>query len=201
MGIEQILTLLVFLFPLAYSPGPGNMFFAANGARFGFQATLGATAGYHIATFVLTVPIGLGFAVVFSELPELFLVLKVLGALYVLSLAWKLFRAGEANGEHQAVPANFIDGAALLVLNPKAYIIIMLMFSQFLEETSTFGAVVVITVVFTLNNLVAFTLWTLIGDRLARLFRTKEKARYLNTLFGGLLGIVGLWMLFSQLGF
>ena len=56
------LTLLIFLFPLAYSPGPGNLFFAANGARFGFWATVPANIGYHIATWFVTLAVGGGDA-------------------------------------------------------------------------------------------------------------------------------------------
>ena len=37
---EITIALIIFLFPLAYSPGPGNMFFATNGARFGFATTV-----------------------------------------------------------------------------------------------------------------------------------------------------------------
>lgn len=44
--LATALALVVFPFALAYSPGPGNMFFAANGARFGLQATLPANFGY-----------------------------------------------------------------------------------------------------------------------------------------------------------
>ena len=57
--IEITIALIIFLFPLAYSPGPGNMFFAANGARFGFAATVPSNIGYHIATWLVTVVIGL----------------------------------------------------------------------------------------------------------------------------------------------
>ena len=54
-------TLIIFLFPLAYSPGPGNMFFAALAARGGWSSTLPANIGYHIATWFVTAAIGLGF--------------------------------------------------------------------------------------------------------------------------------------------
>ena len=60
--IETILALVVFLFPLAYSPGPGNMFFAAIGARFGTRASFEASAGYHVATWIVTFAVGYGFA-------------------------------------------------------------------------------------------------------------------------------------------
>ena len=61
MSVIEIFALIIFLFPLAFSPGPGNMFFAANGARFGFVNTLSANLGYHLATIIVTFLIGFGF--------------------------------------------------------------------------------------------------------------------------------------------
>jgi threonine/homoserine/homoserine lactone efflux protein len=42
---ELVPALLLFLLPLAYSPGPGNLFFAATGARFGLAATAPRATG------------------------------------------------------------------------------------------------------------------------------------------------------------
>lgn len=191
--------LIVFLFPLAYSPGPGNLFFAANAARFGFAATLPATAGYHLATWAVTAAIGFGFAAALDLAPQFFAVLKTAGSLYVLWLAWKLLRAGVFEDAPEARPASFASGAALLVLNPKAYVIIALMFSQFLEpDAPAAGAPVLwITTVFTLNNLLAFTVWALAGGSLSGLFRSAGGARSLNLLFGTILACVAVWMLLS----
>lgn len=120
----------------------------------------------------------------------------IAGSLYVLWLAWKLGTAGRA-GHQEAKAASFWDGAVLLILNPKAYVIIALMFSQFLVATSSVLQVAVISVIFTLNNLVAFTLWTTLGDWLGKTFRSEERARYLNATFGVILATVGGWMLVS----
>jgi len=197
--VETTVALILFLFPLAYSPGPGNVFFAANSARFGFRATLPANAGYHVATWIVTAAIGFGFIAALERFPQFFVVLKVAGSLYVLWLAWKMFRAGTLKGATEAKPAQFADGIFLLILNPKAYVIIALMFTQFLDQTGmgTVAAVVSITTVFTLNNLIAFSIWALVGDRIAGYFRTPESARKLNTLFGGVLAAVAVWMLLS----
>ena len=92
--IASMLALLVFLFPLACSPGPGNMFFAANGARFGVRATIPASAGYHLATWIVTAAIGFGFMATLERLPGLFMAIKWAGSACMLYLAWKLFRAG-----------------------------------------------------------------------------------------------------------
>jgi len=197
--IQTIVALVLFLFPLAYSPGPGNMFFAANGARFGFRATVPANLGYHCATWFATAAIGFGFVTAIDQAPQLFSVLKVAGSLYVLWLAWKFLAAGILHGAQDAHPATFKDGVILLALNPKAYVIIALMFTQFLTQLNTgnMASVLVISTVFTLNNLIAFSIWTLIGDTLAGYFRTPKSAQRLNLMFGGLLSVVAIWMLIS----
>ncbi|MCB5199299.1 hypothetical protein LGQ03_08600 [Loktanella sp. TSTF-M6] len=77
---QLTIALILFLAPLAYSPGPGNMFFAANGARFGFRATVPANLGYHAATLVVTIGIGLGFDWISREAP-MFLAFSLYAAL------------------------------------------------------------------------------------------------------------------------
>lgn len=196
---QTAFALVLFLFPLAYSPGPGNMFFAANGARFGFRSTVAANFGYHIATWVVTAAIGLGFIAALDKFPQTFVALKIAGFLYVLWIAWKLFKAGTLEGYETAKPATFKDGIILLILNPKAYVIIALMFTQFLgqSERGWLATVFLITTIFTLNNLIAFSIWALIGDKIAGCFRTPDSARKLNMLFGVVLAAVAVWMLLS----
>ncbi|NIZ60515.1 lysine transporter LysE [Sedimentitalea sp. CY04] len=196
---QTLVSLAAFLFPLAYSPGPGNMFFAANGARFGLLATLRANFGYHLATWLVTAAIGLGFVTTLDRFPQIFVLLKWAGAVYVFWLAWKLIRSGVLQGNESARPASFVDGAVLLLLNPKGYVIIALMFSQFLTPSNTDAVtfILLITTAFTLNNFIAFVVWTMIGDQIASHFRSPDSARRLNTLFGGMLALVAMWMLIS----
>lgn len=194
---ELTLALVLFLLPLAYSPGPGNMFFAAIGGRFGLRATVPATVGYHAATFAVTLAIGLGFTGIASRSPVLFDVLRYAGAAYVFWLAWGFLRAGGIEGEPDARNATALDGAILLILNPKAYLIIALMFTQFLPaaDTGQTSLILWIATVFTLNNLIAFTVWTIAGDLLTRRFRSSSGARPLNIAFGVLLAAVAVWIL------
>ncbi len=194
----MILPLVIFLFPLAFSPGPGNMVFAAAGARFGLRAMLPANAGYHIATLAVTILIGLGFAEAMGAFPGLFGAIKLAGALYVLWLAAALMRASAQDGA-EARPMGFGGGVILLLLNPKAYVITALMLTQFLTHhgRSGLGFVMVIAVIFTLNNLAAFLVWTAFGDVIARRFRQTGHMRHANTLLGAMLGAAGLRMLLA----
>lgn len=195
--IELAIALVLFLAPLAYSPGPGNLFFAANGARFGFRATVPANLGYHAATLVVTILIGLGFEWVSREAPMFLSVIRYAGAAYILWLAWGLARAGVLADEADARPASAVDGVVLLLLNPKAYLIIALMFTQFAGASDEGKTMLVlwIAVIFTLNNAVAFSLYAALGDGMTARWRTAETARVLNLGFAAVLAGVAIWML------
>ncbi len=71
------------------------------------------------------------------------------------------------------------------------------MFSQFLPALGASKAVLVlwITSVFTVNNLVAFIIWTLAGDLLLRRFRSPSAARPMNITCAAMLAAVAIWML------
>lgn len=197
--LQTAFQLTLFLFPLAFSPGRGNMFFAANGARFGLAATFPATFGSHLTTWLVTAGIGFGFIAVFDQFPSASIVLKLAGSAYVLWIAFRFFRAGTHDASLDAWPASFMDGAVLLLLNPKAYVIIALIFTQFLEPSlqSSAIAILLVTTTFTLKNFVAFTIWTIAGELLALQFQIASRARTMNICFGALLGGVVLWILFS----
>ena len=194
---HTITALVIFLFPLAYSPGPGNMFFAANGARFGLRATLPANAGYHVATWLVATAIGFGALTVFETNPHLFAALKLMGSGYVLWLAFKMFRAVSGSDLGEPCPAGFGSGFVLLLFNPKAYVIILLMFTQFTDPAASdqTATVLLIASIFTLNNLCAFLVWTAIGDRLAHRFREGQQAKRINRTFGLVLAGVAVWMI------
>lgn len=196
---QTAIALFLFLLPLAYSPGPGNLFFAANGARFGLWATLPASLGYHVATWLVTAAIGFGALRTLDAAPGVFALLKFAGALYVFWIAVGLLRAGRQDTGEAAQPAKFRDGVMLLLLNPKAYVIIALMFTQFLGVSGPDRSMLVlgITTFFTLNNLVAFTVWTIMGAQLGAIFARAGSARAMNVWFGLMLGAVAVWMLLA----
>ena len=109
--------LLLFLFRLAYSPGPGNMFFAAMGARSGVAARLPANAGYHVATLVVTGLVGAGFVAVLDPASSLFLLLETSGSIYVLWLAWKMATSVRPKAGGETWGAGYLDGVVRMFRN------------------------------------------------------------------------------------
>ncbi len=197
--IQTTLALLIFLFPLAYSPGPGNMFFAAVGARFGFRASLPAHLGYHLATWIVTAAIGFGFFALMQTVPAALTILAYIGGAYILWQALALLRAAPAAEDAPKLAPQFWPGVWLMVLNPKAYVIIAAMFSQFLGAfpLPLWAQILIITTIFTLNNQIAFFVWTVMGRQIGRLFHTPAKRLWINRGFAAMLAMVTVWMLFA----
>jgi threonine/homoserine/homoserine lactone efflux protein len=74
-----------------------------------------------------------------------------------------------------------------------------LMFSQLLSIDGglQIANVLAISTIFTLNNLVAFSIWAAVGSKITDKFCTDEGARLLNLMFGVLLAAVSVWIFFS----
>ena len=196
MTPAQIPLLLLFLFPLAYSPGPGNMFFAALGARYGVAASLPATLGYHAATLIVSFAIGAGVTVALNPTSRIFTLIQTLGALYLLWLAFKLYRSNSPQSLADARPATALDGAILLFLNPKGYLIMALLFTQF--PGNTLSETALVATLFTANNMLAFLVWTFAGQTLSRLFNSPAAAHRITTGFAICLAGVALWLLLTK---
>ena len=224
MTLATFAALIAFLFPLAYSPGPGNTFFAAIGASRGPRAAVPALVGYHGATFVVTAAIGLVLGATVLMHSAFVLVLSAAGSLYVLWLAFTFIRSarsraqsaarsGPTSSESSGSPESALppapvqnigawSGAIVLLLNPKAYYIIVVMFAQFLRPESNGGiaAVLFITAIFTINNLIAFIIWTVGGRMLTALFRGERAQQVIDYLFAATLIGVAIWMALPLFG-
>jgi threonine/homoserine/homoserine lactone efflux protein len=174
MDTQSLFALLLFLLPLAYSPGPGNAFFALSGARHGLGRTTPALLGYHAATLVVTACLGSGLSFSLLTSPTISFALSTGSAVYMIWLAFGCFIAPTqthatiaADKTVVAVPS-FWAGAMVLLLNPKAYSIIFLMFSTFLKPSDDGATVLWITIIFTLNNYLAFVAWAFAGQLLSK---------------------------------
>lgn len=196
------MALVVFLFPLVFSPGPGNAFFAGIGASKGLRAAVPALAGSHVATFVVTGALGFGMGVTILNHPVVARALAAVGGLCVLWLAVPFIRSARSRSTtHPIAPPEqtrigFWPGAVVLLLDPKAYSIVAVMFTQFLRPPADddVATVLLITAVFTRNNLIAFIAWTLGGTALAMLFRSERSQRWIDSLFAATLIAVAIWM-------
>ena len=172
------LSFIPFAFSQVATPGPANMAMLATGARFGFRAALPFVAGVILGKQLIIWPIGYGIMEVASQIPILFEILKFLSALYIIWLAWRVANMRLSSGEPSVDAPGFRSGLLVHPLNPKAWAMILVGFTNFVEsDTTTFFATLYISASLLIIQIICHPIWTLFGDRIAKFIIGKKYER------------------------
>ena len=172
------LSFIPFAFSQVATPGPANMAMMATGARFGFRAALPFVAGVILGKQLIIWPIGYGIMEVASQIPILFEILKFLSALYIIWLAWRVANMRLSSGEPSVDAPGFWSGLLVHPLNPKAWAMILVGFTNFVEsDTTTFYATLYIAASLLIIQIICHPIWTLFGDRIAKFIIGKKYER------------------------
>ena len=172
------LSFIPFAFSQVATPGPANMAMMATGARFGFRAALPFVAGVILGKQLIIWPIGYGIMKVASQIPLLFEILKFLSALYIIWLAWRVANMRLSSGEPSVDAPGFWSGLLVHPLNPKAWAMILVGFTNFVEsDTTTFYATLYIAASLLIIQIICHPIWTLFGDRIAKFIIGKKYER------------------------
>jgi cysteine/O-acetylserine efflux protein len=115
------LNFLTYAVITAVTPGPNNIMSMSNAGRLGFKKTvpfnLGIWSGFSIVMLVCT----LFCSLLSSIIPKIKLPMLIIGAAYMLHLAWKTFKS-TSNIEENYSRSGFLSGLVLQFVNPKIYI-------------------------------------------------------------------------------
>lgn len=105
----------------AATPGPNNIMSMSNAGRFGFKKSLpfnlGIWGGFSIVMLLCT----LFCSMLSSLIPKIKLLMLIIGATYMLYLAWKTVRTS-CKIEENYSRTSFPSGLILQFINPKIYI-------------------------------------------------------------------------------
>lgn len=182
MTLDTAWALALYAFVTSISPGPSNLMLLASGVNFGFARTLPQVFGIMAGFTVLLLAIGLGLGAALSAAPALVPVLKGLGAVWLLHLAWRIAGAralGEA-GAADARPLRFIEAAAFQWVNPKAWIVALATVSLYADAGRPIAAALAVAGLFALVNLPSVSAWALFGTALKRLLTNPVRLRAFN---------------------
>jgi threonine/homoserine/homoserine lactone efflux protein len=188
---------LLFVLVATFSPGGATTLATASGVQFGLRRSLPLLLGIAAGLTTLAVAASLGLAGVLFEIPHLELVVRVLGSVYLLWLAWTIGRNGAPGRATLAEPRQFTTGVLLLWLNPKAWAITLSAAGAF--ATSVDGPArlaVLLGGAFAVGASLSQLLWCALGGALARLLSQPWHWRALNITLAVLVvaSIVPIWL-------
>ena len=105
----------------AATPGPNNIMSMSNGIRKGFRRALPFNLGIWVGFTVVMVVCTLFCSLLAALIPKIKTPMLVLGAAYMLYLAWETFRSSDLIEEDHS-RSGFLSGLLLQFINPKIYI-------------------------------------------------------------------------------
>ena len=184
----EILSISLFWFVTAYTPGPNNVVASYSGFNFGVKKTIPHILGVTLGFTSLVIFLSVGLINIFKLFPLIQIIIKYLGTLFLIYLAYKIAFSKTSDDTTKENPVKFIETFLFQYLNPKGVTIAIIVVSTYVElgENYLNYATQVIILAF-LFSITSITLWTLIGKFL-RKFATNDKfIKYFNYAMSSLL--------------
>lgn len=203
----DLATLSLFLpacFALNMAPGPNNLLSVSNATRYGYRRACVAGIGRLLAFAGMIALAAAGLAVVLQTSELLFYGIKIVGAGYLLYLAWQLWRANPAAEDAVSAPANGLLALArqeFLVAagNPKAILIFTAFLPQFVDPTRTITPqFMLLGVLFLLLEWIAISAYAYMGLHMRRWFAEPRGKRIFNRCCAGLLSAAASVLLMAK---
>ena len=172
--IETLISFIIATFLLALSPGPDNIYVLtqslANGAKSGIATTAGLISGCIVHTTLLA--FGLSAILIASE--EVYYGIKVLGACYLLYLAYKVFKSESNISLAENAPKKtyfqlFKIGVVMNLVNPKVMIFFLAFFPGFLwnKEGNIIVQFYILGIIFMLISFITFSGIAVLAGRIS----------------------------------
>jgi len=196
-GVINLWTYLAGLVFIILLPGPNSLFVLKTSASHGVLSGYKAAAGCFLGDAVLIFLAYIGVASLIKASPVLFMLVRFLGAFYLLYLGIKIiqenfFSKNKEQGETVSVRGNvFRKSLTLSLTNPKSIMFYISFFVQFINFSYPHAAVPYL-ILATILEILSFTYMTTLifgGVALSKFFRSRKKL----TKFGN--GVVGLFFM------
>lgn len=182
--VELWVSMAVFAFVTSVTPGPNNMMLLASGVNFGVRATLPHMLGISCGHFIMLIAVGSGLGELFMRVPAVYPVMQVLGMVYMLYLAWGLVRSGAPSAQDEAnqgaKPVRFWGAAAFQWVNPKAWVMTLGFFSNYLPQEAGVLRIAAASLLFSLINFPSIAVWAVMGARVGHYLQVDLYRRMFN---------------------
>ena len=202
--LDLLLTFLIAAAIFAYMPGPSTLYTAAQTIARGQPAGWFAALGIHVGGYVHVLAAALGLGLLFDAMPTLYLVLKYMGAVYLVWLGIKMFMAAPAqsvdmtSNRFDKSLRVFWQSASVEILNPKTAIFYIAFLPQFTDPNAAFPVWLQLLVLGTIVNVMFSSADAICVVLAARITAFVQKAitgaRIAQRVGGAALVVLGIYL-------
>jgi threonine/homoserine/homoserine lactone efflux protein len=174
---ENLLSFSIATLFLALSPGPDNIYVLTQSLVNGTKSGIATTAGLISGCIVHTTLLAFGISVLITASEAIFYAIKVLGAIYLLYMAYSIYRSDaklsfSENAPKKSNRALFKQGVIMNLVNPKVMIFFLAFFPGFLWNTSEqlVSQFYILGITFMIVSFVTFSTIALLAGNVSQFF-------------------------------
>ncbi len=180
---EQLASFSFFTMLLALSPGPDNIFVMTQSLVNGFKSGLATTAGLLSGCIVHTTLLAFGVSALIAASEAAIWVIKIVGALYLCFLAFKVSQSDTQLSFNEKVDSKsyltlYKTGVVMNLVNPKVLLFFLAFFPSFLwnETENTVFQFYILGLVFMLVSFFVFGGLALLAGQISNYMARHQKA-------------------------
>jgi len=139
---ETLIAFATVTILVAYFPGPALLYTAAQTISHGRKAGLMAMLGIHLGCYVHVFAAAFGLSAVFKHVPELYVAVKIAGALYLVWIGIGMIRSRLGAPDQPIAPQKtvkraLLDSFIVEILNPKVALFFIALLPQFVDPAGS----------------------------------------------------------------
>lgn len=198
MTLSLLISVAVFSFVTAVSPGPNNTFLLSSGANFGLRKSLPYLNGIMVGLSVMMIALGAGLGVIFTTMPLVYQVLKWVGFAYIVYLAFLIVRSTSKSETGEPVYIGFVKATTFQFVNPKAWVVVASFMATMVPVDAGIAATIFICVFFLVFTYPGAFLWAVAGQALKDWLSNPLRRRIFNIVSAVLLVLSMVPVLFMK---
>ena len=166
--------LLTYLIIMAITPGPNTILSMANAASVGLRRGIWLNVGMLIGITVVTAVSYIASSFLYSFIPGAEFYLKIIGAVYLVYLAYRTYRKGAVDTEEKS--AGFLEGLILQLVNVKVYLLALTAISSMIIPEYGEPTAMLVSLLIPFTCFICGLVWAVGGSLLAGIYNRHRKA-------------------------
>ena len=196
----EIIYFLIASFLVVVVPGPTVSLIIANSLKSGMRAGILNVVGTQLGLIILILLLALGFKVISPFLEDIIKVVRIIGAVYLMTLGYLSFTSKNLSDNSEKMnkfDKKFIlQGLIVILSNPKAFLFLGAFIPQFIDINKPIGSqIIYFGILFMIVGAIFDGMYAVIFGKFREIILNKY-INMLNKLGGSLIFLVGLWLLF-----
>ena len=196
----EIVYFIIASFLVVIVPGPTVSLIIANSLKFGMRAGILNVVGTQFGLIILILLLALGFKVISPFLEDVIKVVRIVGAIYLMTLGYLSVTSKSLSDNAQQIKKfdkKFIlQGLIVILSNPKAFLFLGAFIPQFIDINQPIeNQIIFLGILFMIVGAIFDGMYAVIFGKFREIIINKY-INLLNKLGGSLLFFVGLWLLF-----